>query len=231
VSPPPDAPFPAVPVPPGPERVSPDRPDRERWEALAGGLPRGAVAILTDLVDELVKWNRKIKLTAPGTRDELARRLVDDSLLLVPFVRGPVVVDVGSGPGIPGLVLAAALPGVEVRTVESIAKKVAFTRSFAARHPGLKLRPFTGRAEGRADEAWAGGDTVLSRAFTAPGPWVAVGAPLVKPGGRLLVTLGSDPGVEADGAAAAQGLAAGGVWSGRLFGVTRAVRWYERPAG
>ena len=199
-----------------------------RWRRLVPALPEGAPAVLEDLVAELGRWNRRIKLTAPGSHEELCRRLVDDGLQLVPFVRGETLIDVGSGPGIPALVLAAALPRLEVRSVEAISKKVAFTRSFLARHPALKVKPFTGRAEGRADEPWGQADTVVSRAFRAPVDWVRTGAPLVAPGGRLLVTLGTGSGEEADPVAQALGLAPKGSWKGSLFGVPRALRWYER---
>jgi 16S rRNA (guanine527-N7)-methyltransferase len=201
-----------------------------RWKKLVPDLPPTAPAQFEDLLDELERWNRRIKLTSPASREELALRIVDDSLVLVPFLKGPVVIDIGSGPGVPGLLLAIARqPSLEVRTVEAIAKKVAFTRSFLARHPALRVRPFTGRASGRPDEPWATGDTVLSRALTAPAAWIPLGAPLVGPGGRLLVTLGAGTGEEADPVAAQHGLQAAGAWSGTVGTVRRAVRWYERP--
>jgi len=202
-----------------------------RWRHALPSLPESAPAILESLLDELERWNRKIKLTAPAPRAELALRVVDDSLLLVPHLVGETLIDVGSGPGIPGIVLAAVCPSLEVRTVEAISKKVAFTRAFHGAHPALRLRPFTGRAEGGAAEPWGTASTVVSRAFAAPTQWIPIGAPLVAPGGRLLVTLGSGDGVEGDAVAAAHGLVPGGFWSGQLAGVSRAIRWYDRPAG
>lgn len=201
-----------------------------RWKALVKELPEEAPAILEDLVSQLGHWNKRIKLTAPGTDEELARRLVDDGLQLVAFIKGNTLIDVGSGPGIPALVLAAALPHLEVRSVEPISKKVAFTRSFLSRHPSLaaRVKPFTGRAEGRADERWGQAETVVSRAFTAPEAWVKIGAPLVGEGGRLIVTLANGTGEEADPVARTLGLEYAGQWRGDLFGVPRAVRWYER---
>jgi 16S rRNA (guanine527-N7)-methyltransferase len=199
-----------------------------RWQRLWPALPSQGPAQLEDLLDELERWNRKIKLTAPAPRAELALRIVDDSLLLLPHLVGETVVDIGSGPGIPGLVLAIAQPELEVRTVEAIAKKVAFTRAFLGRHPALRVRPFQGRAEGRAGEPWGTASTVLSRAFAAPTTWIPIGAPLVTPGGRLMVTLGATTGEEGDPVAASHGLLLGGSWSGSVGGVPRALRWYDR---
>ena len=199
-----------------------------RWHRLWPTLPAEAPAQLEDLLSEIERWNKKIKLTAPAPRAELALRIVDDSLLLLPHLVGDSVIDVGSGPGIPGLVLAIARPGLEVRTVESIAKKVAFTRAFLGRHPALRVRPFQGRAEGGVGEPWGTASTVLSRAFAAPATWIPIGAPLVAAGGRLLVTLGSESGEAGDTVAVARGLALGGSWSGTVGGVPRALRWYDR---
>lgn len=192
-------------------------------------MPPGAADLLEDLLAELVRWNRRIRLTAPAPLPELAVRLIDDALLLLPFLKGSTLIDVGSGPGIPGLPLAIARPQLRVRTVEAIGKKVAFTRAFLARHPTLSLEPFQGRAEGRADEPWGKATTVLSRAFTSPAAWVRIGAPLVAPGGRLLVLLGTGSGDEADEVARGFGLSFAGTWTGSLAGARRALRWYDRP--
>jgi 16S rRNA (guanine527-N7)-methyltransferase len=201
-----------------------------RWLQLVPALPPEAPAQFEALLDELERWNRKIKLTSPGSREEWGWRLIDDSLLLVPHLKGSSLIDVGSGAGIPGLPLAIARPELKVSTVEPIAKKVAFTRSFLAQHPALQVRAFTGRAEGHPGEPWGQAATVVSRAFTAPVDWVRVGAPLVAPGGRLLVTLGAGTGEEADAVARSLGLELGGTWAGKLGPVQRALRWYERPA-
>jgi 16S rRNA (guanine527-N7)-methyltransferase len=206
-----------------------------RWRALDPALPAAAPAAFEDLLDELERWNSHIKLTAPAPRPELAVRVIDDSLLLLPHLVGTTVIDVGTGPGLPALPLAIARPLLEVRSVEAIAKKVAFTRAFLGRHPALRVRPFQGRAEvrvatGGPPERWGTADTVVSRAFAAPATWIPIGAPLVAPGGRLLVTLGAGSGEEGDAVAVRLGLVPGGSWSGLLAGVRRAIRWYDRPA-
>jgi 16S rRNA (guanine527-N7)-methyltransferase len=200
----------------------------ERWQALAPELPPDAPARLEDLLDEIIRWNQRIRLTAPASRDELAFRIVDDSLALLPFVVGSVLIDIGSGPGVPALPIAIARPGLQVRTVEAIAKKVAFTRAFLARHSDLRVQPFHGRAAGKSTEPWAPGDTVVSRALTAPTEWIPLGAPLVREGGRLLVTLGAGTGEEGDAPARELGLHLGGFQSVATGEAKRGLRWYQR---
>lgn len=202
----------------------------QRWQGLVPGLSAEQAQVLEDLVDEIIRWNRKIRLTSPASREALMLRLVDDSLLLAPHLKGQSLIDVGTGPGIPALPLAIALPQLQVASIEPIGKKVAFTRAFLSRHPQLTLRPHQGRVEAGSPGPWGRADTVLSRAFTAAEHWIPLGAQLLNPKGRLLVTLGQLPS-ESDlkalnQLASQQGLIFEGSWSGSLGGVSRAVLKY-----
>jgi 16S rRNA (guanine527-N7)-methyltransferase len=115
----------------------------------------------------LLDWAPRINLVGPGQLDEYWRRHALDSaqlLRLAPEAR--TWIDLGSGAGFPGLVLACCLKGVEgarVDLVESNAKKAAFLRE-AIRATGAPARV---RLE-RADQAAAAGgayDVVTARAF------------------------------------------------------------------
>ncbi|HWT07843.1 MAG TPA: 16S rRNA (guanine(527)-N(7))-methyltransferase RsmG [Roseomonas sp.] len=82
------------------------------------------LAIFRDL---LLRWNATINLVAGRTAAEVDRRHIADSLQLVPLLpaEGPIA-DLGSGGGLPGIVIAAALPEREVHLVESDRRKAAF---------------------------------------------------------------------------------------------------------
>lgn len=77
--------------------------------------------------DLLLRWNATINLVAGKTAAEVDRRHIADSLQLVPLLpaEGPIA-DLGSGGGLPGIVIAAALPDREVHLVESDRRKAAF---------------------------------------------------------------------------------------------------------
>jgi len=77
---------------------------------------------------ELVRWNPTVSLVGPGTGDEIVERHYGESLAAVPCLdpRWSVVVDIGSGAGFPGIVLAAAVPKLEVVLVESRERKCVF---------------------------------------------------------------------------------------------------------
>lgn len=104
------------------------------------------------LFQELIrKWNPRINLVAPGTIDDLWTRHIEDSLQIVPHVTEDhgLWVDIGSGGGFPGIVLAVALADrtLEFRLIESDQRKATFLRT-AIRELGLgKAAVLTQRIE------------------------------------------------------------------------------------
>jgi len=84
--------------------------------------------------DLLLRWNRTINLVAARSAADIERRHIEDSLQLVPLLPGSgPIADLGSGAGLPGLVIAAALPDREIHLVESDRRKCAFLTEAAAR--------------------------------------------------------------------------------------------------
>ena len=88
---------------------------------------------LAAYVDLLEKWRQHINLIGPATKGDIWRRHIADGLQVLPLIRQDVrgILDLGSGGGIPGLVIAIALmerQPVTVHLVESTAKKAAFLR-------------------------------------------------------------------------------------------------------
>ncbi len=96
---------------------------------------------------ELRRWTPVASLIGPGTVDQVMARHYGESLAALELVESPgCLVDIGSGAGFPGFVLAAALPEVEATLVESRAKKCSFLRA-AARKAGLPCRCLNARVE------------------------------------------------------------------------------------
>lgn len=111
---------------------------------------RETVCRLESFVDLTLKWTRKINLIAPGTASQIWDRHVEDSLQLYHFGKGEHWVDLGSGGGFPGMVVA--ILGIELSPtrkftlVESDARKASFLRE-AARKSGANAKIVTGRIE------------------------------------------------------------------------------------
>lgn len=75
----------------------------------------------------LVKWNRAYNLTAVHQDDMLVKH-VFDSLVILPYLHGNRIVDVGTGAGLPGLILAIAQPELQFVLIDSNAKKIRFIK-------------------------------------------------------------------------------------------------------
>jgi len=139
----------------------------------------------------MAKWNRVYNLTALRNPGEWVTHHLLDSLSVLPHVQGPLVVDVGSGAGLPGLVLAMVRPDWQVVSVEAVDKKAAFQRQAAA-----ELALANVRVEGRRVEdvvLEGGADTVVSRAFSSLTDFVNLTRHLLKPGGQWAAMKGKLP--------------------------------------
>jgi len=140
----------------------------------------------------LERWNRTYNLTAiRDPRDMIAKHLLD-SLAMQPYVRDvATLADLGTGPGLPGIPLAIAVPSLQVTLVESNGKKARFLRE-AVRSLGLgNARVAESRAEA-LDEPGAYA-AITARALATLPDILAVGGHLLTPGGRLLAMKGARP--------------------------------------
>ena len=120
----------------------------------------------------LLKWQRAINLVSRGTLDNIWTRHIKDSLQLIPFLKGSSVLDIGSGGGFPGMVLAMVSQEIEflkqfningcfdVTCVDSDQRKMLFL-SEVARQTSAKANIVTDRIE-NIDGKF---DTVTARGF------------------------------------------------------------------
>lgn len=149
-----------------------------------------ALERLDRYLELLARWNGRINLTRVVAPREVVAKHFLDSLAMVPHLAGvATLIDVGSGAGFPGVVVAVARPDLQVTLVESVQKKAAFLEALR-RELGLPLV-----VEARRLEKMEGGQSfgcAVSRATLAPAEWVERGAPLVAPGGLLIAMLGRD---------------------------------------
>jgi 16S rRNA (guanine527-N7)-methyltransferase len=164
---------------------------RQGAEALGVSLGDSQVARLDLYVELLREWNARINLTSVTDPEEVVDRHLLDSLAVVPLAAdADTLVDVGSGAGFPGAVLAVAIPGILVTCVESIRKKVAFLQTLR-RELGISLEPICGRVEQFRGQSRQFA-VAVSRATWDPAQWLTEGAPLVRPGGVLIAMQGSE---------------------------------------
>ena len=158
---------------------------------LSLGGHEGLAATLADYLELLQRWNETYNLTAVRQPEEMVPKHVMDSLSVLPFVGGGRVLDVGTGAGLPGLVLAAASPGQSFVLLDSSGKKTRFVEH-AARRLGLDpVEVVRGRAEEYEDAR--GFEFVVSRAFASLEDFIAAAGHLLAPDGRLVAMKGAIP--------------------------------------
>jgi 16S rRNA (guanine527-N7)-methyltransferase len=154
---------------------------------LAEGLSQGLKALgimltpaqehqLLDYVDLIQKWNKVYNLTAVRDPAEMLTHHLLDSLAVVAPLRRHThsqparVLDVGSGAGLPGTVLAIVCPELDVTCVDTVAKKAAFIQQAAVT---LKLPNLRG-VHARVEELKAVPDIAASQAAEGAGVWMAM---------------------------------------------------------
>ncbi|MDY7116143.1 16S rRNA (guanine(527)-N(7))-methyltransferase RsmG [Halomonas sp. SSL-5] len=157
------------------------------------GLERLGIAVdpgqrrrLLALVGLLHKWNRAYNLTAIRSAEEMVSRHLLDSAAVLPYLSGRTLLDVGAGPGFPGLVLAILKPELEVTLLDSNGKKVRFQRQAAMELGLANVTPVQARIEA-FDERY---EQVISRAFASLGDFVSLTRECVAPGGQWLAMKG-----------------------------------------
>ena len=176
-------------VPPAADAVAAER--GPEWFAEATGVSRETLDKLTAFVDLLRTWQIRKNLVSESSLSDVWRRHLLDSAQLFPLLdEDDEIVDLGSGAGFPGMVLA--IMGMQnVRLVESNQGKCAFLQA-AADLTATPVEIWSDRVEVLGKGALAGvADVVTARAvgpLTRLLPWIA---PLIRPGGCAMLLKGA----------------------------------------
>ena len=160
---------------------------------------REIAARLDRFVALLLDRQQRLNLIAPSTIPNVWTRHVADSLQLLELApQARTWIDLGSGAGFPGLVIACALadaPGAEVHLVESTGKKSDFLRE-AARHIGVPATVHGVRIEDFSKNWTLRPDIVTARALAPLDEILALAHPFSKTGAQGLFLKGQDVGSE-----------------------------------
>ena len=147
---------------------------------------------LLDYLALLARWNATYNLTAIRDPAEMVPKHLLDSLAMQPFVRDlSTLADLGTGPGLPGIPLAIATPGLQVTLVESNGKKARFLREAVRQLRLANVKVAESRIE--AFQPGATFDAITARALATLPQILALGGHLLGAGGRLLAMKGVHP--------------------------------------
>jgi 16S rRNA (guanine527-N7)-methyltransferase len=168
----------------------------------ARDLPPDRIEALYRHYQELSRWSPRLSLIGPGTAVEILERHYGESLAALPFLppprealpgapgEAPVLLDLGSGAGFPGLVLAAARPDLAVWLVEARERKCAFL-AHAARRARLSVRCLNARVSTPLPaELPAGLAVVTVRALKVPAEVIGALAERLVGDGRFVFWVG-----------------------------------------
>ena len=175
-------------------------------EALRARLSEGAAALGVTLSDEqrgqlldylalLGKWNKVYNLTAVRDPAEMLTHHLLDSLSIIAPLRRHTggqparLLDVGSGGGLPGVVIAICCPEIQVSCVDAVAKKAAFVQQVAVALRLPNLRGVHARVEAVQDKF----DVITSRAFASLADFTEWSAPALAEGVVWLAMKGKRP--------------------------------------
>ena len=169
-------------------------------EALGLTLSDAQIKHLLDYAALIQKWNKVYNLTAlRDPADMLTHHLLDSLTAVPPLTRHtqgrPIkVLDVGSGGGLPGVVLAICMPELQVTCVDTVAKKAAFVQQVAVSLRLSNLRGLHARVESLTDPY----QVICSRAFASLHDFVTWSRSALAEGGVWMAMKGKHPQGEID---------------------------------
>jgi 16S rRNA (guanine527-N7)-methyltransferase len=142
-------------------------------------------------VELLAQWNSAYNLTSIRDPEKMLAYHVLDSLSILPFIQGNECLDVGTGAGLPGIILALARPDTHWVLLDGNSKKTRFVQQTVMTLNIKNVEVVCSRIENYQLENRF--STIVSRAFTSLDAFYSCNHDLLAPGGSLLAMKGPEP--------------------------------------
>lgn len=168
-------------------------------DELNQGLQQANISLKQQQCEQLIeylalisKWNKVHNLTAIRDQQDMLTLHILDSVVVLPFVaQAKNLLDVGSGAGLPGIVLAICQPDLQVSVIDANQKKVSFMRQVKAELNLANLTVLSGRVE--AVHTAGPFEIIISRAFSDLNTFVSLTQSLIAKHGKWLAMKGQIP--------------------------------------
>lgn len=160
-------------------------------QTMGAELSDTTIQTLVDYLALLEKWNRAYNLTAIRDVNQMISLHLLDSLATLPFITGDKVIDVGTGPGLPGMVLAICYPEKHFTLLDSNGKKMRFLTQVKMELGIENVTIANERVEKHSNQGRY--DHVISRAFASLQDMINWTLPLPKSSGNFLAMKGVYP--------------------------------------
>ncbi len=165
-------------------------------ESLSIDATEQQIQSMLDYLGLLVKWNNTHNLTAITDPYAMVNLHLLDSLSILKYIKGPSLLDVGSGAGFPGVVIAIMRPDIQVSSIDSRGKKIQF-QTLAASTLGLEnFTAIQSRVENYTTENPFA--QIVSRAFASLDNFISWSKHLIADDGEWLGMKGQLPEAEID---------------------------------
>jgi len=136
-------------------------------------------------IDLLIKWNKTYNLTSLTTKEDIITTHLLDCLSVVKKIDGQRILDVGSGAGLPGLMIALARPTTHLCLIDKVAKKTSFMKQAVLELELSNVEVIHGRVEDlRVKNPF---DTIISRAFSEVEKFISLTQHLISKQGAWLI--------------------------------------------
>jgi 16S rRNA (guanine527-N7)-methyltransferase len=142
-------------------------------------------------IELLLQWNTAYNLTAIRDPEKMLAYHILDSLSILPFIHGSDCLDIGTGAGLPGIILALARPDTQWTLLDGNNKKTRFVQQAVITLNIKNVEVICSRIEKYKPERRF--STIVSRAFTSLDAFYTCGHHMLAPGGSLLAMKGPDP--------------------------------------
>lgn len=160
-------------------------------QSMGANLSNDTIQRLVDYLTMLEKWNKAYNLTAIRDVEQMIDLHLLDSLAILPFITGDKIIDVGTGPGLPGMVLAICYPDKAFTLLDSNGKKTRFLTQVKMELGMTNVTVANERVEKHAQQGQY--DHVTSRAFASIQDMINWTLPLPKDSGNFLAMKGVYP--------------------------------------
>jgi len=145
---------------------------------------------LKQYIELLQRWNKTYNLIGNSETKHIIDRHIIDSLLVMPYLQGPRLIDVGTGAGLPGIPLAIMFPEYQFTLLDSNGKKTRFITQVKLELKLSKVEIIQGRVEDYHPELLF--NSIISRAFSTLGEMVSLTKHLCAENARFLALKGDD---------------------------------------
>ena len=156
-------------------------------------LGEGQLSLFAIYLEELARWSRIADLVSQTDAEVIIRKHILDALAVSPLIAAEErILDLGSGAGFPGLVLAIVEPSRTVVLLESRRKRSSFLKEVARKTKTTNVKVYEGRAEALAAERFLKNsfDVVITRATWSIKDFLRFASPFVAPEGMAIAMKG-----------------------------------------